>query len=249
MARTGRPRTASRIQCTCEQCGKVWTRASWDKTIGKYCSRVCYHRGRTGKGKPIVTPLERSCPECGTKFLVGGAGRRRWNSTYCSRQCSAKHRWLELPGHERAREMSDTESAWFAGVFDGEGCIVWPVKTNIKSVRLSVANTCVPLLEKVRVVSGTGKVRMQQARKSRFHTQPWIWDCYGENARIVLRQIVPWLIVKKEAAEVALGIVVAATPPLTQRTKTIMAARAAEAGSSNDGTSRGHVQPGRLQRR
>jgi len=223
----GRPPKAPKVELTCQQCGKKWLRYPWVKDEGKYCSRACYYKSMVGKGMPIIKPEPRICPECKNEFWVGGVGYRKFNSTYCSRQCSAKHRWLHFPGHERAREMSDVERAWMACLLDAEGSIVWPRKTVLNSVRLSVANTSLPFLEHARQVTGTGKILERTAPSSPFHTRGYNWHCYGENARIILRQVLPWLIIKKEAAEVALGIVQATEPPLTQRTKTMRLAMSA----------------------
>jgi len=82
-------------------------------------------------------------------------------------------------------------------------------------------------MQKVRVVTGTGKIT---ARKSSnpYHSPAWTWQCYGDNAQSLLRQMLPELVVKREAAEVALGIRKVKEPPWTQRTLTTMAAKESE---------------------
>jgi len=113
--------------------------------------------------------------------------------------------------------MLETEAVWLAGVLDSEGSVVWPRRQNLHSVRLAIVNNSKPFLDRVMEVTGTGKIRMK-TRKNPRHNISWTWDCYGENSRLVLQQILPWLIIKREAAEVALGIKEVTEPPLTSRT-------------------------------
>jgi hypothetical protein len=95
----------------------------------------------------------------------------------------------------------------------------------LHSVYLSVTNTNKALIDRVSEVTGTGRVKPKLAKKNPRHSPTWTWACYGDNARSILRQILPWLIVKREAAEVALGIKEAAEPPWTQRSRSMQAER------------------------
>lgn len=238
MALIGRPPKAAKLAKACQQCGKEYEIYAWENRRHKFCSRPCYALSKIGKGKPLIAPEKRKCLNCGLEFLVGGAGNKKKWEKYCTRSCSAKYRWLHRPGHQRAREMSALETAWFAGVFDGEGCIAWPRRDCLMTVRLTVANTNLAFLRQVIKISGTGKLHSRVPRSTR-HTQAWMWDCYGENARIILRQILPWLIIKREAAEVALGIREAVEPPWTQRTLTTRNAEKSQAGNRADGAESG----------
>jgi hypothetical protein len=55
-------------------------------------------------------------------------------------------------------------------------------------------------------VAGTGSIiEMTRYKKNPKHSPSWNWQCYGENARNLLRQIYPYLIAKKEKADIALS--------------------------------------------
>ncbi len=222
--RRGRPPRAAKVTRTCEQCGSTWEAYPWNIDRLKFCSHKCWSQSRIGKQALSRTePETRHCAHCNKPYLVGGVGRARRRSRYCSRSCARKNAWEGKGGHAPAREMSELECAWLAGLFDGEGCVAWPRRSVLHSVRLDIANTCKPLIDKVATVTGTGKVSMA-VKHNEKHSQAYSWHVYSDNARFILKQILPWLIVKKYAAEVALGIEKPLTPPWSQRTKTTMAA-------------------------
>src|SRR5215472_13955738 len=184
----GRPPKAPKRTYVCKQCGT---------SCKDYCSRACFAESQRGKKRQIIKPEKRSCLSCGKTFLVGGTGNRRKIAKYCSRSC-ARHRNWGGQQHADARQMSKLERAWFAGIFDGEGCIAWPRRTILHSVRLDISSTTKLLIDRIVEVSATGKVRLVK-RRSLKHSEAWAWSCYGDNARSILRQILPWLIVKREA--------------------------------------------------
>ncbi len=226
--RRGRPPKAAKVTRTCDQCGSTWQAYPWDLDRLHYCSRKCWGQSRVGKQALFrVEPETKFCAHCNKPYLVGGAGRPKRRNIYCSRSCARKNAWQGKGGHAPAREMSQLECAWFAGIFDGEGCIAWPRRTVLHSVRLDMTNTCKPLMDRVATVTATGRI-VTAVRQNKKHSQTWRWQAYGENARFILKQILPWLIVKKYAAEVALGIEKPLEPPWSQRTKTTMAADACE---------------------
>ena len=244
MARTGRPPKAEKTAHACKQCGKGWLAYAWSKDKNEYCSRDCFYASRVGLKRETAKREERACLVCGKTFLVGGTGNRPKFAKYCSRNCARQGYWAsirkgEVPppsrltfdgeSHEPARQMTENEIAWFAGVFDGEGCIGWPRRKVLHSVYLTVTNTCKPLIARIADVTGTGRVKEKLARINPRHSRAWVWACYGENARSILRQIHPWLIVKKEAADVALGLSQAIEPPWTQRTRTMREGNGPEA--------------------
>lgn len=223
--RTGRPPKAPKVIFTCEQCGNEWQAYAWQTNDrSKYCSRRCFHLSQVGKPREIdKLPEQRKCIRCGKIFLVGGEGNKRSIAKYCSRTC-AKHGYWGNAVHKPARQMQNDEAIWFAGLFDGEGCIAWPRRPLIHSVRLDLTSTNEPIIQRVITITGTGKVTAV-VRTNKRHSPCWRWQCYGDNARSLLQQILPWLIIKREAAEVALGINKATEPPWTLRTRTIRSAQ------------------------
>jgi LAGLIDADG-like domain len=106
--------------------------------------------------------------------------------------------------------MQKSDASWLAGLFDGEGSIVFPRKTNtLNSVRIQITNTNHELLERVIAVTGTGTLVSQMhpgSKNWKPHYKPsWAWQCYGENTRSLLRQMLPWLIEKRDKALIVLG--------------------------------------------
>lgn len=102
--------------------------------------------------------------------------------------------------------MSEAEIAWFAGVFDGEGSIVSPSGAGVQySLRIVIYNTSYELLDRILEVTGTGMIHDRPLREA-HHKQCGIWASYGNNAREILRQTLPWLIVKREKAHEALQL-------------------------------------------
>lgn len=219
MTRTGRPPKHEKEVRTCNVCAKTWLSYPYVKSNKKYCSRECMVIGRTGVPRgPYVEREARNCEHCGGSFLVGGCDRKK-DTRFCSVPCSTRGRWDGVPGHETPIAMDREDAAWFAGLFDGEGCVAWPKRHRFNECRISIANTSLPLLERAKEVTGTGKIReVTKYRKNPKHNRAWVWNCYAANAREVLSQILPWLIVKKEAAEIVLGIRRVKELPWTQPT-------------------------------
>jgi hypothetical protein len=88
---------------------------------------------------------------------------------------------------------------------DGEGSIVAVKRSrNGVSWRMSIFNTNYELLERIATVAGTGNI-INHPRAEAHHKPSWYWACYGDNAKHLLRQLLPWLIVKRERAQEALG--------------------------------------------
>lgn len=224
--RTGRPRSSEYVIRTCEVCGGTWESAPYAKSKIRYCSRECWAEGRRGEKREPYAPREtKNCEKCGTEFIVGGHGNKPRHTRFCSQLCSVQGRWVDKEGHEPVRQMSPEEVAWLAGVFDGEGTVRWPRRRKVTTVALSMTNTSLKLLERLREVSGTGIITdRSHSRRSPLHSPVWVWTCHGQNAKDILRKIEPWLIVKQEAAHVALGIIEAVEPPLSQRSRTRMMA-------------------------
>jgi hypothetical protein len=190
------------VECKCGWCGKEYTVPDWQKTGRQFCSRECTNQARKGWTYPArAERIEKTCPECGETFIAGGAGNVRRFQTYCSAACSQK----VLRHHPEARQMLDTEASWLAAVLDGEGSIIRDKNRPPSTVRIAVYNTYCPLLDRVQEVTGTGKIS-QRDRGNPNHAVTYTWQCYGENARNLLEQMLPWLIVKRDKARIALGL-------------------------------------------
>jgi hypothetical protein len=108
-------------------------------------------------------------------------------------------------------KLSDTEAAYLAGLLDGEGCIILaresvPNKTQggIRygyKLNITITNTSSQMIEWLHQTIG-GKV-FTYAHIPGWRTK-YDWRIYGDEAREILRELRPYLTVKREQAEIAL---------------------------------------------
>lgn len=90
--------------------------------------------------------------------------------------------------------------AYVAAFIDGEGCIQvrtsgWP--------RVLVSNTDRGVLEEMCQEMGAGFVRLLNLKAPGNRRPCWYWSCHGREAVKLLRQVLPWLRIKRELAEKA----------------------------------------------
>lgn len=229
MPRTGRPAKAPKIERTCEVCSAKWSSYAWDVNKQRFCSRACWAKSKiSALNARRAEPRFNECRWCKTSFRVGGAGHPHYGARYCCKSCASHARMADgVEAHTPPREMSREERAWLAALIDGEGSLVWTNPKHLHMVRIDIANTHIGILEHAKAVSGTGKIYIRGAPKKAHHNQVYYWSCSGQNARALLYQLLPWLIIKKLGAEVALGIVKATEPPKPLRSLANMRAAAA----------------------
>lgn len=117
---------------------------------------------------------------------------------------SVKTKLLKFPSDVKIREM---ELAYMAGIIDGEGCITinharnWECLTgytNMLQVKVAMTNYKVPywLLDKC-----GGSLREHQPIN---HKLVFIWTIGSRQAANLLNQLLPYLKITKEQAEVAI---------------------------------------------
>lgn len=189
----GRPRTANYVKRCCEKCGKECEIPEYSNGNQKFCSRKCWRLAQSGRPKPglKIEPKEKICPNCDTKFLVGGRGRPHIYAIYCSNECASESKII----YPEPRDMSTEEIAWFAGMFDGEGTIVWS-RPETKAFQIRVTGTCKDYIEKIKEITGTGSITFRKSINSNHH-DTWVWASCSMNAAKILKQVVGLLIVKK----------------------------------------------------
>lgn len=99
--------------------------------------------------------------------------------------------------------MKDTDIAWAAGFFDGEGSILlrkYTVKNHIQwTLRLVlVQKDPAPLYEFQTIVGGLGTVHRRETRPIT------VWEVASHEAEIALRTLYPYLRAKQYQADIAL---------------------------------------------
>lgn len=108
----------------------------------------------------------------------------------------------------RGETMIDTEIAWLAGIFDGEGCITIsrqkPGKDGRKNwsyrLYLKVTMGHELTINRIFALTGIGTVTIQ---KSKHHNQAWTWWAASREALNVLDQLRPYLVTKALEADLA----------------------------------------------
>lgn len=95
-----------------------------------------------------------------------------------------------------------TKYAWSAGIIDGEGCIgIW---SNKKTLTVHATNTDKRILLRLKEIFNVGDIYIR-LRKDRPNNLPCgKWIVTGKKAYNVLKKIKPYLISKKEEAEIAI---------------------------------------------
>jgi hypothetical protein len=99
---------------------------------------------------------------------------------------------------------SKTELAYAAGIIDGEGCIGFNKRTDHVVLRVSVGNTDPRLMDWLKTTFGgcvwSEKQSYAPNAKPRFG-----WELSAKKAEEFLRLLLPYLILKRERAELALA--------------------------------------------
>jgi hypothetical protein len=94
--------------------------------------------------------------------------------------------------------MTEAKLAYVAGFVDGEGCFTL---SNHGATTLSIINTSKTALLFVQEVLGVGTVN---PRKQRVNKNQYIYRAYGSNCIGIVEKLLPYLIEKKEQAQVLL---------------------------------------------
>jgi hypothetical protein len=105
------------------------------------------------------------------------------------------------------RQMTEAESAWLAGVIDGEGSIFLSKVTHPAYRRgffyrpqMMVSNSNRPFLVKVMEIIGEGTVHLAKRGRGGWKTR-WEYQGTAGVMRKIIPQIIPYLIVKRAQAE------------------------------------------------
>lgn len=133
--------------------------------------------------------------------------------------------------------MDETDKAWMAGIFDGEGSVhigmgCWSGRIHdrrrgkhyfqhnqrLAQLRVMVSNTDPRMVSHIHRLTGFGTLR-ESKRKEPHNRRQWRWEAATQQAAAFLALILPYLIVKREAATKALEFAVfqAKQPHKTKR--------------------------------
>lgn len=104
-------------------------------------------------------------------------------------------------------EMLETDKAWLAGFFDGEGCI--SVRKQISgqrynptySISITVTNTSKLVMDYlVKLCGSYYKTELRKAGRVGNRKDCYYWQICSEKAKMLLEIILPYLVLKKEQA-------------------------------------------------
>ena len=123
----------------------------------------------------------------------------------------SKAKWV---GAERPLVLRDGDAQWLAALIDGEGTICFQERKNGKEwsptvgIRLSVVNTCRPLLERIQAIIGYGGSDTPSPRwrnDGSSGRSVFTWQVTNAKAAAVISAIRPHLIAKATQADLAMA--------------------------------------------
>jgi hypothetical protein len=105
--------------------------------------------------------------------------------------------------------MKDSFIAYTAGILDGEGSIQINPAKNTNGIRywgltIQIASTNKNLIKKLKKVWKMGWITKWKPNGSRKNRNSYNWRIYSTQATFLLNKILPYLIIKKEHAKLAL---------------------------------------------
>jgi hypothetical protein len=200
------------ITYTCAQCGVSFERP-WRNskpTRKRYCGQDCYNKARTGLARGPYKghePEERACVVCGKVFMVGGRGLPGRRVIRCSMACQKAGRYRT---GAVAKEMTVADAAYLAGLIDGEGHIsgyIYSYRNETLYIKVAIANTYKPVLDWAQEVTGVGSVTARRgSNPNPKHKLRYSWQCNAMAAESVLKQVLPYLRIKPDRAQLALDV-------------------------------------------
>ena len=109
--------------------------------------------------------------------------------------------------------MSKSELSYWAGLFDGEGCISIRLnrpsptskhRSELYAMITKVAMCDESLIRSMAKAFNVGHIGMQH-RYAETHRPSWHWTAVSRDAEVVIKSLYPYLRSKKKEAEIALG--------------------------------------------
>jgi len=131
---------------------------------------------------------------------AGGRIGRDRQTKFCSRKCAFTARWRT---GSKSKQLTIPQAAYLAGVIDGEGSIMLYGRRDSVAMRVAIANTNQKLLEWCAITTGVGNIVITK-RDNPKHKTSANWIANSQAAASVLEQVLPFLTIKKEQAQMAL---------------------------------------------
>lgn len=150
-----------------------------------------------------IEPLIKPCEYCGKPMELGGRGRPPLKTRF-HWKCKAFARIIQ----PTIKMLDHDDAVFIAGLFDGEGSIIlWDrgFGGRRKQLRCTISNTYEPIMHWLKETTGTGSIVRHKYPEETGYKIAFTWQCYGQNAVSLLKQMLPRLIIKKQRAEEALA--------------------------------------------
>lgn len=100
--------------------------------------------------------------------------------------------------------IPERDIIFLSGVVDSEGCILIKTANNCYNLVLEVTMAHKPMVEKFLHILGFGSFNSVKRKQITNQKQAWRYSASGEGAKKIIELILPYMIVKKEEAEMAL---------------------------------------------
>lgn len=184
----------------CQVCGKDFD-SNYDKRR-RFCSRKCYGISIKGHASYVETKrIIKTCECCGKDFVTGGRLGRQ-GKKFCSKDC-------QIVGHIRScrkvNNITIEDAAYLAGFVDGEGSIILHRSRDRTAMRIAITNTNKGVIDWIQTITGVGNI-VEKKSKNAKHKDCYIWLCNSQSAEDVLIQILPYLKIKIQQAELAINL-------------------------------------------
>lgn len=182
----------------------------------RVCKAVGVNRSisQAKKGKPHRSRLDRIKPEA---LRLYGKGKTVVEvGTILGVHCTTVARWcrkagvlrpLQDPSKPTLGNLSETDKAYLAGLFDGDGYVGirkghTPRGATYWSLTMNITNTVRAPMDKYRELTNVGVVYRADGGNS--VTPAYRWAVCSKEAERLLREIIPYLQIKSEQASLAI---------------------------------------------
>jgi hypothetical protein len=189
-------------RCTCTTCGKVFKLPAWAvrRGRGKFCSHACYAASKKGTARPeLLRRITKTCVVCGKEFETGGRAGSK-TKAICSMECQRVSRYRH---GRKCAELTPLDAAYLAGFWDGEGTFMLHGRSGPGSTiafRATVVGSKEQVIRWVKDVTGIGTIVAYPSKNEKW-SEKWVWAVNGDGAESFTRQLLPYLKLKREHAE------------------------------------------------